>query len=76
MTKTAGVSFAGRLRYAIDAGQSLVEDRYFPDWRYIPAFRSLFGLGDRFTKKELDKARRLTSELYQDRWSNLPGHVC
>lgn len=69
----AGENFAGRLRRALDAGQEVIEGRYFPDLNDIPALRLLFGLGDRFTKKELDKARRrLATELHPDRWSDLP----
>lgn len=72
----AGGDFSGRLRRAIDAGQDLVEGRHFPDLDDIPALRSLFGLGDRFTQRELDKARRrLASELHPDRWSDLPEHA-
>ena len=72
----AGDDFAGRLRRAIDAGQDLVDGRYFPDWNDIPALCALFGLGDRFTIRELDKARRrLASELHPDRWSELPEHA-
>ena len=71
-----GERFAGRLRRAVDAGQDLVEGRYFPDWNDIPALCALFGLGDRFTIRELDKARRrLASELHPDRSSDLPEHA-
>jgi hypothetical protein len=72
----AGNDFATRLRRAIDAGQELVEGRHFSDLDDIPALRSLFGLGDRFTQRELDKARRgLARELHPDRWSDLPEHA-
>jgi hypothetical protein len=69
----AGEDFAGRLRRALDAGRDLVEGRFFPDLADLPGLRLLFGLSGRFTKKELDKARRrLAAELHPDRWSDLP----
>jgi len=72
----AGEDFAGRLRRALDAGQEVIEGRYFPDMNDIPALRLLFGLGDRFTAGELDKARRrLAAELHPDRGRDWPARV-
>jgi len=69
----AGEDFAGRLRRALGAGRDLVEGRFFPDLDDLPGLRLLFGLSGRFTKKELDKARRrLAAELHPDRGSDLP----
>jgi len=69
----AAEDLAGRLRRALDAGQELIEGRYFPDLNDIPALRLLFGLGDRFTARELGKARRrLAAELHPDRGQDLP----
>jgi len=69
----AAEDLAGRLRRALDAGQELIEGGYFPELNDIPALRLLFRLGDRFTKKELDKARRrLAIELPPDRGQDLP----
>jgi len=69
----AAEDLAGRLRRALDAGQELIKGGYFPELNDIPALRLLFRLGDRFTKKELDKARRrLAIELPPDRGQDLP----
>lgn len=72
----AGEDFVGRLRRALDADQERREGRHFPDLHDIPALRLLFGLGDRFTARDLDKARRrLAAELHPDRGQDVPERV-
>jgi len=62
------VDFADRLRRALDAGQEVIEGRYFPDLDDVSELRDLFGLPPNFTVQELDKARRrLAVELHPDR---------
>ena len=71
------LNFAGELERLLNAGHSVETapeaDRPIREEHFA---RQLLGLGPRFTRKELDRARRrLAAHLHPDRWWNAPPGV-